>query len=207
MVHNHSSHRRGGECAVAHAYSKRVSVCVCMQNCPQMALQCYRKALETDPQCVCALYQSILVYRKLANTQAEIQALRLLHSVSNTSAHSREGRECVFGDKLYILLEMFSVFVTDWKAPCRWAKCLFGTPMCVHVSVGWCSETWNPSCPAGFDVALCHRALSSWHSFPVPILTAAEPVFEQPAVSSLCPLRPSQPGPEVCATREVRRLL
>lgn len=55
------------------------------QNCPQMALNCYKEALETDPQCVCALYQSILVYRQLDNTQAEIQALRLLHSVGNTS--------------------------------------------------------------------------------------------------------------------------
>lgn len=83
---------------MSRACSKSVSVCVCVQNCPQMALQCYRKALETDPRCVCALYQSILVYRKLGNTQAEIQALRLLHSVSNTGAHGtyREGRECVF---------------------------------------------------------------------------------------------------------------
>uniref|UniRef100_A0A3B4UN36 FA complementation group G n=1 Tax=Seriola dumerili TaxID=41447 RepID=A0A3B4UN36_SERDU len=47
---------------------------------PQMALQCYRKALETDSCCVCALYQSMLIYRQLGNTQAEIQALRLLHS-------------------------------------------------------------------------------------------------------------------------------
>lgn len=55
------------------------------QNCPQMALHCFKEALETDPQCVCALYQSILIYRTLGNTQAEIQALRLLHSVSTTS--------------------------------------------------------------------------------------------------------------------------
>lgn len=59
-------------------------VCIHPQNCPQMALHCFKEAIETDPQCVCALYQSILVYRKLGNTQAEIQALRLLHSVSNT---------------------------------------------------------------------------------------------------------------------------
>ncbi|XP_026178555.1 Fanconi anemia group G protein isoform X2 [Mastacembelus armatus] len=50
-----------------------------MSRC-QMALQCYRKALETDSRCVCALYQSVLIYRQLGNTQAEIQALRLLHS-------------------------------------------------------------------------------------------------------------------------------
>uniref|UniRef100_A0A3Q3X6J6 Uncharacterized protein n=1 Tax=Mola mola TaxID=94237 RepID=A0A3Q3X6J6_MOLML len=63
------------------AYTHLISgSCLALMNCPQMALQCYRKVLETDPRCVCALYQSILVYRKLGNTQAEIQALRLLHS-------------------------------------------------------------------------------------------------------------------------------
>ncbi|XP_035495625.1 Fanconi anemia group G protein isoform X3 [Scophthalmus maximus] len=55
--------------------------CLSHMNCPQMALQCYRKALETDSCCVCALYQSMLIYRQLGNTQAEIQALRLLHSM------------------------------------------------------------------------------------------------------------------------------
>ncbi|KAE8292251.1 Fanconi anemia group G protein-like protein [Larimichthys crocea] len=54
--------------------------CLTHMSCPQMALQCYRKALETDSWCVCALYQSMLIYRQLSNTQAEIQALRLLHS-------------------------------------------------------------------------------------------------------------------------------
>lgn len=49
-----------------------------------MALQCYKKALETDYSCVCALYQSVLIYRQLGNTQAEIQALCLLYSVSDT---------------------------------------------------------------------------------------------------------------------------
>lgn len=48
-----------------------------------MALQCFRKALETDSRCICALYKSMLIYRQLENTQAEIQALRLLHSVGN----------------------------------------------------------------------------------------------------------------------------
>lgn len=48
-----------------------------------MALQCYRRALETDFRCICALYRSMLIYRELGNTQAEIQALRLLHSVGN----------------------------------------------------------------------------------------------------------------------------
>ncbi|XP_034728032.1 Fanconi anemia group G protein isoform X2 [Etheostoma cragini] len=54
--------------------------CLAQMSRPQMALQCYRKALETDSRCVCALYQSMLIYRQLGNTQAEIQALRLLHS-------------------------------------------------------------------------------------------------------------------------------
>ncbi|XP_030000061.1 Fanconi anemia group G protein isoform X2 [Sphaeramia orbicularis] len=54
--------------------------CFAHMSHPQMALQCYRKALETDCHCVSALYQSMLVYRQLRNTPAEIQALRLLHS-------------------------------------------------------------------------------------------------------------------------------
>ncbi|XP_059193025.1 Fanconi anemia group G protein isoform X2 [Centropristis striata] len=54
--------------------------CLAHMRRPQMALQCYRTALETDPRCVCALYQSMQIYRQLGNTQAEIQALRLLHS-------------------------------------------------------------------------------------------------------------------------------
>lgn len=48
-----------------------------------MALHCYKLALETDPLCVCALYRAVLVYGQVGNTQAEIQALSLLHSVSN----------------------------------------------------------------------------------------------------------------------------
>ncbi|KAM3611455.1 uncharacterized protein V6R79_018785 [Siganus canaliculatus] len=54
--------------------------CLAHMSRPQLALQCYRKALETDSRCVCALYQSMLIYRELGNTQAEIQALSLLHS-------------------------------------------------------------------------------------------------------------------------------
>ncbi|XP_064825645.1 Fanconi anemia group G protein [Oncorhynchus masou masou] len=56
-------------------------LCLSRTGRPHSAMQCYRKALETDVRCVCALHQSILVYRQLGNTQAEIQALRLLHSV------------------------------------------------------------------------------------------------------------------------------
>ncbi|XP_065821905.1 Fanconi anemia group G protein isoform X2 [Labrus bergylta] len=54
--------------------------CLAHMARPQMALQCFRKALETDSRCVSALYQSMLIYRQLGNTQAEIQALHLLHS-------------------------------------------------------------------------------------------------------------------------------
>lgn len=65
---------------------REMHVFIYPQNCPQMALHCYKKALETDQQCVCALYQSVLVYRTLGNTQAEVQALRLLHLVSKTTS-------------------------------------------------------------------------------------------------------------------------
>lgn len=47
-----------------------------------MALHCYKLALETNPLCVCALYRAALVYGQVGNTQAEIEALGLLHSVS-----------------------------------------------------------------------------------------------------------------------------
>lgn len=53
-----------------------------------MALHCYKKALETDAQCVYALHQSTLVYCELGNTQAEIQALHIMHSVSNAIAQT-----------------------------------------------------------------------------------------------------------------------
>ncbi|XP_028269284.1 Fanconi anemia group G protein isoform X2 [Parambassis ranga] len=54
--------------------------CLTHMSRPQMALQCYKQALETDSCCVSALYQSLLIYKQLGNTQAEIQALRLLYS-------------------------------------------------------------------------------------------------------------------------------
>ncbi|RVE68185.1 hypothetical protein OJAV_G00090110 [Oryzias javanicus] len=53
--------------------------CLAHMKCPQMALQCYKKALETDAQCVYALHQSTLIYSELGNAQAEIQALHILH--------------------------------------------------------------------------------------------------------------------------------
>ncbi|XP_056601041.1 Fanconi anemia group G protein isoform X2 [Triplophysa dalaica] len=47
---------------------------------PHCALHFYRKALEVDVSCHSALYQSALVFRKLCNPKAEIEALRLLYS-------------------------------------------------------------------------------------------------------------------------------
>ncbi|XP_053466681.1 Fanconi anemia group G protein isoform X1 [Ictalurus furcatus] len=55
---------------------------------PQSALHCYRKALEVDFNCHRALYQSSLVYRQLGNTNAEIEALHLLHSAIMLRAES-----------------------------------------------------------------------------------------------------------------------
>lgn len=72
-----------------------------------MALHCYKLALETDPQCVCALYQAVLVYGQVGNTQAEIQALALLHSVSNAV--------CI-ADKDHYILIFLSVFVSKTLA-------------------------------------------------------------------------------------------
>ncbi|XP_077377037.1 Fanconi anemia group G protein isoform X2 [Festucalex cinctus] len=54
--------------------------CLAQTGRPQMALQCFRKAVEIDFLCVCALYQSLLIFRRQGNTQAEIRMLRLLHS-------------------------------------------------------------------------------------------------------------------------------
>uniref|UniRef100_A0A3B4BB82 Uncharacterized protein n=1 Tax=Periophthalmus magnuspinnatus TaxID=409849 RepID=A0A3B4BB82_9GOBI len=69
--------------------------CFLQMKRPQMALTCFRRALETDGHCVSALYQSMLIYRQLGNKQAEIQALELLHSVS-----------CFTGDGLLISSEL-----------------------------------------------------------------------------------------------------
>ncbi|KAJ0067545.1 hypothetical protein NL108_008030 [Boleophthalmus pectinirostris] len=76
--------------------------CFHQMKCPQMALTCFRRALETDGHCVSALYQSMLVYRQLGNKQAEIQALELLHSVLNLTHSS----ECNTGDGLLVSSEL-----------------------------------------------------------------------------------------------------
>ncbi|KAJ3604366.1 hypothetical protein NHX12_029107 [Muraenolepis orangiensis] len=47
---------------------------------PQMALQSYMRAMETHPRCDTALHCSLLVYRRLGNTQAETEGLRLLNT-------------------------------------------------------------------------------------------------------------------------------
>lgn len=67
------------------------------------------------------------------------------------------------------------------------------------------TEPWSLSCPTDFNVALDHRVCSGCSSSPPSVLTAAQPITEQPALSSLCPLHPAQSCPEVCAPWEVRR--
>jgi len=58
-----------------------------MQGRPQMALQCYMRAVETEPYCVPALHCSIRLYSQLGNAQAEMEGLRLLNTVGD--AHRR----------------------------------------------------------------------------------------------------------------------
>lgn len=92
-----------------------------------MALQCYRKALETDSRCVCALYQSMLIYRQLGNTQAEIQALHLLHSVSSSSYKYKQKKPNAYKmflnvclvvlDELFVLLKNIFCFCLSRVAP------------------------------------------------------------------------------------------
>ncbi|TRY81803.1 hypothetical protein DNTS_023126, partial [Danionella cerebrum] len=47
---------------------------------PQCALHYFRKAVEVDCACHSAIYQSTLVFRKLGNPKAEMEALNLLYS-------------------------------------------------------------------------------------------------------------------------------
>ncbi|KAK1176486.1 Fanconi anemia group G protein [Acipenser oxyrinchus oxyrinchus] len=54
---------------------------------PQSGLQCYRQALEMDFGCLCALYQSCVVYRQLGEAEAEIEALGLLYTAVMLPAH------------------------------------------------------------------------------------------------------------------------
>uniref|UniRef100_A0A3Q3MH85 FA complementation group G n=1 Tax=Labrus bergylta TaxID=56723 RepID=A0A3Q3MH85_9LABR len=86
--------------------------CLAHMARPQMALQCFRKALETDSRCVSALYQSMLIYRQLGNTQAEIQALHLLHSVSYTNSPGNV-KKIIFllFQSLNSLLSLFIIFL------------------------------------------------------------------------------------------------
>ncbi|XP_062874311.1 Fanconi anemia group G protein [Trichomycterus rosablanca] len=66
---------------LAHVYTL-IGLSFAKLHQPQSALQSYRKALEADFNCQKALYQSSLVYRSLGNSNAEIEAVRLLHSAS-----------------------------------------------------------------------------------------------------------------------------
>lgn len=68
-----------------------------------MALQCFRKAVEIDFPNICALYQSLLIFRRQGNTQAEIQMLGLLHSVGELwHMHASRG-ECFWRMKIILL--------------------------------------------------------------------------------------------------------
>lgn len=87
-----------------------------------MALHCYKLALETDPLCVCALYRAVLVYGQVGNTQAEIQALGLLHSVSNAV--------CT-GDKERYAFILFHLFLKLWH--------LFWEMKPMHIKVHVCA--------------------------------------------------------------------
>lgn len=87
-----------------------------------MALHCYKLALETDPLCVCALYRAVLVYGQVGNTQAEIQALSLLHSVSNAV--------CT-GDKERYAFILFDLFLKLWH--------LFWETKPMHIKVHVCA--------------------------------------------------------------------
>lgn len=58
-------------------------LCLANMGRPQMALQCYTRALETEPCCVPALHHSIRLYSLLGNTQAEMEGLRLLNTVGD----------------------------------------------------------------------------------------------------------------------------
>ncbi|XP_051923827.1 Fanconi anemia group G protein [Hippocampus zosterae] len=66
--------------------------CLAHTGRPQMALQCFRKAVEIDFPCVCALYQSLLIFRRQGNTQAEIQMLGLLHSTLMLTSTTEPGK-------------------------------------------------------------------------------------------------------------------
>ncbi|TSN86044.1 Transitional endoplasmic reticulum ATPase [Bagarius yarrelli] len=79
FVFQEASTRPSPIALLAHAYML-TGFCYAKLQQPQSALQCYKKALEVDFNCHRALYQSSLVYRELGNSNAEIEALHLLHS-------------------------------------------------------------------------------------------------------------------------------
>ncbi|XP_066568120.1 Fanconi anemia group G protein isoform X2 [Amia ocellicauda] len=68
-------------------------ICLSKLGRPQSALQCHRKALETDFGCLSALYQSSLVFRQLGVVQAEIEALSLLHSAVACPSSTEAGQD------------------------------------------------------------------------------------------------------------------
>ncbi|KAJ8263071.1 hypothetical protein COCON_G00155280 [Conger conger] len=68
-------------------------ICLGKLGRTQSALQCFRKALEVDFGCRSALYQSSLLYGQLGNTQAEMEALGLLHAAVSLPACGDSSRD------------------------------------------------------------------------------------------------------------------
>ncbi|XP_030622586.1 Fanconi anemia group G protein [Chanos chanos] len=54
--------------------------CFASLGLPQSALRSYRQALEVDFGCLSSLHHSAVLYAELGNSQAQMEALRLLHS-------------------------------------------------------------------------------------------------------------------------------
>lgn len=107
----------------------------------------------------------------------------------------------IYGEQLYWLTGVPSgsaqakePYVLIWGS-----RCMLGSRVSIVV---WCGETWTLSRPADPDVALGLGASSS----SLPGLSAAQPITERPALSSLCPVCPSHCGTEVCALWKVRWL-
>ncbi|XP_067399655.1 Fanconi anemia group G protein isoform X2 [Emydura macquarii macquarii] len=82
------------QAAAAGFCSKRVlaQIYTCIGCCtqqmgkPQTALQHLKRALQVDFQCLSALSQAAAVYRQLGETDAELEALALLHKALETPA-------------------------------------------------------------------------------------------------------------------------
>ncbi|XP_035292276.1 Fanconi anemia group G protein isoform X1 [Anguilla anguilla] len=111
-------------------------ICLAKLAQPQSAMQCFRKALEVDFGCRSALYQSSLLYGRLGNVQAEMEALHLLHAAVTLSGCGDSARD---------------------QAPLLSAESLLRSPTLACFLA-------TPS-PPGIQHALAHRCLQS-HRIP-----------------------------------------